>query len=292
MAKLRFAEKLKLLLGMGAFGDDFYDDLADSLIEGDLGAGAAMKVADQLKSRSAKKRLADRDSVMAELKDILLEWAKGISLQPERGKLSFYLVLGVNGVGKTTSIAKMARLFAPSVDGGVILAAADTFRAAAIDQLRIHGERIGARVVHHQHGSDPGAVIYDAIEAAKASGSGLVMADTAGRLHNKEHLVRELEKIDKVIRARMDGGAYRKILVLDGTTGQNGIRQAEAFHAAIGLDAIVLSKYDSSSRGGLALAVAQQLGIPTAFLCTGEGYGDIRAFDPDSYLDDFLGMGK
>jgi fused signal recognition particle receptor len=166
-----------------------------------------------------------------------------------------------------------------------VLAAADTFRAAAIDQLSIHGERLGLRVVKQAPGADPGAVIYDAIESAKHRGNPLILADTAGRMHNRANLVRELQKIDKIVRGRFQGGSYRKLLVIDATTGQNGLRQAELFHESVGLDGVILAKYDSASKGGIVVSICRKLGLPFYFMGTGEGYDDLEEFDPDRFID-------
>jgi fused signal recognition particle receptor len=292
MAKMGFAERLKRLLGLGVRNEEFFEDLVDGLIEGDLGSGTAMRVGDELRERCARKGISEPSSVRAELKDILAGMGKECVLEPADAGLNFFLVLGVNGVGKTSSIAKLADYFSRTRGlGDTILAAGDTFRAAAIDQLRIHGERLGLRVVGQAQGSDSGAVMYDAIEAAKASGSRLVLADTAGRLHNKVNLVKELEKIDKIIAGRVSAGLYKKLLVIDATTGQNGLRQAEVFNEAVGIDGVVLTKYDSSAKGGIAIAVAKEFGIPTAYVCNGEKYGDIARFSLSVYLDEFLGIG-
>jgi fused signal recognition particle receptor len=195
----------------------------------------------------------------------------------------------VNGVGKTTIIAKMAHRFIKSGAGNVVLAAGDTFRAAAIDQLEIHGERVGARVVKQDHGSDPGAVIYDAVSSAESRGERIIIADTAGRMHNRANLIKELAKIDRIASERLgENGIYKKILVIDATTGQNGMRQAETFHEAVGVDAVVLTKYDSSAKGGLVAAIGMKMGLPFAYLGRGEGMDDLVPFDPDTYLDELL----
>ena len=154
----------------------------------------------------------------------------------------------------------------------------------------MHGEKVGVRVVSHQHGSDPSAVVFDAAEAVKAKGSGLVLADTAGRLHNKENLVRELQKIDKICASKADEGCYKKIIVIDATTGQNALRQAEVFNEAVGVDAIIMTKYDSTAKGGVAISIGKELHIPIAFVCTGEKYKDIDVFKPEEYIDEFLGL--
>jgi fused signal recognition particle receptor len=198
-------------------------------------------------------------------------------------------MLGVNGVGKTTTAAKLANR-GLSMNRRPILAAGDTFRAAAIDQIRIHGERLGVRVVAHQHGGDPAAVIYDALEAAKAGGGDLIIADTAGRMHTKSSLVEELKKIDRVVESRAANCRYIKYLVLDATTGRNAIAQAEIFHQAVSLDGVILAKFDSSARGGAVFSLAEELKLPVVYLCTGEKYGDIAPFNPRSYAEEFAGL--
>ena len=287
MGKLSFAEKLKALFGGKKVDDTFFDDLTDALVEGDLGVKTAFQLTEDLQEICAQKHLSDEADIRAELKAMLRGLTKSVELAPPPGKVSVYMLLGVNGVGKTTTAAKLARHFART--GNVILAAADTFRAAAEEQLEMHGARLGIRVVSHQHGSDPSSVVFDAADAARAKGGALVLADTAGRLHNKDNLVRELQKIDRIARKKADEGCYKKLLVIDATTGQNAVRQTEVFHEAVGVDAVVLTKYDSTAKGGVAFAVGKEFGIPVAFVCTGEGYDDIRPFDPVSYTDEFLG---
>jgi fused signal recognition particle receptor len=285
-------ERLKKIFGLhDRTGDDFFDDLADSLIEGDIGPRLAFDTVEMLRKNCAASGAVSAEAVQKELIGILSQYARGIELRPEPGKVSIFLTLGVNGVGKTTSVAKMAVWYRGRGCPNIVLAAADTFRAAAIEQLQYHGKAAGFRVVAHQSGSDPGAVIFDAAEAVRATGGGLVIADTAGRLHNKENLVRELQKIDRIAASKADPGCYRKLLVLDSTTGQNGLRQAETFHEAVGLDAIILTKYDSTARGGIALSCGKELGLPVAFVGTGEKYADFGAFDKDAYLSDFSGAG-
>ena len=171
-----------------------------------------------------------------------------------------------------------------------MMAAADTFRAAAIDQLELHAERVGCRIVKHIPGADPGAVLFDAIDSAHAKGERLVLADTAGRMHNKEHLLRELQKIDKVVKSKIDAQNYKKFLVIDATTGQNGLSQAELFNNAIGIDALILTKYDSAAKGGTIIQICERLGIPVAFVGTGETYKDIHLFDKDEFLDTLVGI--
>ncbi len=289
MAKESFASKLKSLFGIHkGVDEDFFDDLTDALIEGDVGAKSSVEIIDRLQKECKEDKLKDEEAVTARLKEILLSYVKATELPLENDKVNVFMLLGVNGVGKTTSCAKLGKLFA-SRGTNVILAASDTFRAAAVDQLAMHGERLSLRVVKHQMGSDPSAVVFDAGEACRASGGGLVIADTAGRLHNKENLVNELKKIDRVASSKASEGCYKKILVVDATTGQNAVRQAEVFNEAVGVDAIVLTKYDSTARGGEVITIGKELGIPVAYVCTGEKYEDIAPMDPLSYVEEFLG---
>jgi fused signal recognition particle receptor len=192
-------------------------------------------------------------------------------------------------VGKTTTAAKLARLYRDDYGRKPLLAAADTFRAAAIDQLKIHGQRLGLRVIAHQHGGDPAAVLYDALEAARAGAGDLIVADTAGRMHTKTGLVEELKKIDRVVESRAPGARYLKWLVLDATTGRNALAQAEIFHEAVALNGAILTKYDSTAKGGVVFSLASELRLPLVYLCEGEQYGDIRAFDPHAYAAEFTG---
>lgn len=288
---MKFGDRIRKLFGMDVVGDEDWDDLADLLVEGDLGAAFADEAVGELKRLCAAKGIRSGAEARKALKDVLAVHAKAVSIAPQPGGLNVVMLLGVNGVGKTTTSAKLARYW---IAGGyahsAILAAGDTFRAAAIEQLRAHGERLGMRVVAQERGSDSGAVLFDAIEAANADGTDLVLADTAGRMHTKQNLIKELEKMDKIVSARADSSRYRRLLVVDATTGQNALRQAEAFAGAVRIDGLVLTKYDSSARGGVALAIARELGIPTAFLCDGERYEDIRPFDADAYLNEFLGL--
>ncbi|MDR2048276.1 MAG: signal recognition particle-docking protein FtsY [Treponema sp.] len=200
------------------------------------------------------------------------------------------LLLGVNGVGKTTTAAKLAHFYR-SRGRRPILAAADTFRAAAIDQIKIHGDRLKIRVVAHQHGGDPAAVVYDAVEAALSGGGDLVVTDTAGRMHTKAALVEELKKIDRVLETKLGAGeTRRKWLVLDATTGRNAVAQAEIFHDAVKLDGVILTKYDSSAKGGAVFSLASELSLPVVFICDGESYDAIRPFDPRRFSREFAGL--
>ncbi len=289
MGKKSFAEKLKGLFSGKKYDREFFEELTDSLIEGDVGARTAFEISDILEERSKKKHLSKEDEILLELKSILLEYVKEAELFPDAEKNNIWMVLGVNGVGKTTSVAKLGKYFKSAVEN-TVLAAADTFRAAAIEQLSTHGANLGIRVVSHQHGSDPAAVVFDTASACFSKGPGLVLTDTAGRLHNKENLVRELQKIDRICTEKADDGFFKRILVLDATTGQNAFRQAEVFNEAVGVDAIILTKYDSTAKGGLLVSIGKELSVPTAFVCDGEKYDSIKKFDSEKYVDEFLGL--
>lgn len=290
MKAKNFAEGLKKLFCLYKGPDEaFFEALTDALIEGDIGAKTAVEVEDTLRTVCKREKPENEELVLKALYDILFPYVKTCTFSPEPSKVSIYLLLGVNGVGKTTSAAKMAHYYKKNYSAPIILAAGDTFRAAAIEQLKYHGEKLGIRVVAHKHGGDPGAVIFDAAEAAAASGGGLVLADTAGRLHNKENLVRELQKIDRIAKTKAAEGCYKKILVLDSTTGQNGLRQAEVFHNAVGVDAIFLTKYDSTAKGGVGITAGKEFGLPLLFTGTGEKYEDISPFSAEKYVREFIG---
>lgn len=277
-----FGQKLAEFFGIRKTLDDsFFEDLEDLLIEGDFGSRNAMEISDAV----SEKRPKTKEEFMAIVRELLKDKISRIKLEPPKDDLSVYLVLGVNGVGKTTSIAKLGTWY-KNMGYKVVLAAADTFRAAAIDQLALHAQRTDCRIVRQENGSDPGAVIYDAITSAVSRGDNLILCDTAGRMHNKENLVRELQKIDKIITARVKPENYKKILVLDATTGQNAVNQAAVFNEAVGIDAIILTKYDSQAKGG-ALA---QIGIPIAFVGTGEHYDDIHEFSEDEFIEALSGV--
>lgn len=289
---MRFSDRLKALFGISSPSTDaFFEELSDLLVEGDLGASFAYQVSEELRANCRRAGLRDDDSIKKELKRILSSYCLSVDIEPDPERLNIFLLLGVNGVGKTTSCAKLADYYARrGVSMGVVLAAGDTFRAAAIDQLKIHGERLGIRVVAQSHGSDPGAVLFDAIESAQAHHENLVIGDTAGRMHTRQDLIRELSKIDKIVMSKAFGANYRKFLVLDATTGQNGIRQAESFSEAVKIDGIILTKMDSTAKGGLAIAIPKEFNIPIAYIGKGERYEDLIAFNRDDFLDSFIGI--
>jgi fused signal recognition particle receptor len=260
------------------------------LIEGDLGAKLAMQISDNVKSLSRSEKPKTQRDLQLLVKKILQDKVQAYIPEIPKDGLTVFLILGVNGVGKTTSIAKLASMYG-SQGYKVLLAAADTFRAAAIDQLEIHANRVGCRIVMQNNGSDPGSVVFDAITSAKAKKENLILVDTAGRMHNKENLLRELSKIDKVIKAKgIPDANYKKFLVIDSTTGQNGISQADLFNQAVPLDALVLTKYDSLAKGGALVQIGEKFNIPIAFVGTGETYKDIHPFDKDEFLDTLVGL--
>ena len=288
MKRKGLADRLRSLFNIGTESEEFFEEMEDLLIESDIGATVAMEAVDAMR-RSGRGK--DRTEILATLKESLSAYVRegGIEIEPDG--LHIFLILGVNGVGKTTTIAKLAhRLRADGVGDSIVLAAGDTFRAAAVEQLETHGRRLGLRVVSQGQDADPGAVIFDAVESAKAKGDRVVLADTAGRLHNKANLVQELTKIDKIIEKRAAEARYRKLLVIDATTGQNGLRQAEIFHDAVGVDAIIMAKYDSTAKGGILVPIARSLDIPCAYLGVGEGMEDLIPFDKNEYLDSLLGL--
>lgn len=282
MKRKGFGAKLASIFGINRTLDEsFFEQLEDTLIEGDFGAKNAMMISDEISALKPK----TEEEFLSKVKELLSDKVNSITLDPPKDELSVYLVLGVNGVGKTTSIAKMANLY-KNRGYKVVLAASDTFRAAAIDQLELHSQKLGCRIVRQNNGSDPGAVIFDAISSAIAKGDNLILCDTAGRMHNKEDLVKELQKIDKIVQGRVKPENYKKILVIDATTGQNAVSQAEIFNKAVGVDALILSKYDSQSKAGALI----QVNIPVAYVGTGEHYEDIHVFDKDEYLSELAGI--
>ena len=274
------------------FGDDLWDELEELLIAADTGVATAARILENVRARVRENGVTTADGVRALLRDELVAILEAPASAPPRWDAPFpeplvILVVGVNGAGKTTSIAKLA---AALQDGGhtPVLAAADTFRAAAIDQLRAWGERLGARVVAHQPGGDPGAVVFDALAAAEATGGAVAVIDTAGRLHTKANLMEELRKVVRVIRRRHPDAPHETLLVLDATTGQNGLLQARAFTEAVNVTGIVLAKLDGTAKGGITFAVAGELGIPIRLIGTGEALSDLAPFDPATFVDALL----
>jgi len=259
-----------------------WDEVEETLIAGDVGAALAIDLVERARSRrdAGGPEAAIRAELASLLVDRDVDWVPRSAVD---GGPAVVLVVGVNGTGKTTTIGKLAARYAGE-GRSVIVAAADTFRAAAIDQLRIWADRAGVPVVAHAPGADPGAVVYDALDAAVARGADLVIADTAGRLHTKSNLMDELTKVRRIVNKRLPGAAPETLFVLDATTGQNGLAQAKAFHESVGLTGIVLTKLDSTAKGGIVFAIEDALKIPVRFVGVGEGVGDLLPFDPDAFV--------
>lgn len=268
--------------------EDFFDDLEDTLILSDVGAEASMDAVDRLRDEVEERGLRGSDEVRDTLRDILVDMlGQGGELKLTTHP-SVILVVGVNGVGKTTTIGKLSLLY-HNQGKKVLLAAGDTFRAAAAEQLKIWADRSGADFVRHEEGSDPAAVVFDAIRAAKARGSDIIIVDTAGRLHNKSNLMNELAKISRVIDRELPDADRETLLVIDATTGQNGLSQAEEFKKYAGLTGIVLTKLDGTAKGGIVFAITQKLGVPVRFVGVGEKADDLIPFDPEEFAEALLG---
>ena len=290
MPWLGIGRRLREVFRSRDFDESFYDSLEDAMIEADMGVRIAAETVAALRESAKKDGIRNRDAVIDALKAQFRSSIKSREIPLIPGTLNVLLVLGVNGVGKTTTIAKMAQHFrAHRGIERILLVEGDTFRAAAIGQLKLLGERLGIPVVAQEPGADPGAVIFDGIASAASRGTELVIADTAGRLHNREALVKELAKIDKIVTSRVSGGAYQKVLVLDATTGQNSLAQAEVFQTAVGIDAIVLAKCDSTAKGGMVVAICRELGIPISYIGLGEKLDDLEVFDTERYLESLFG---
>jgi len=269
--------------GFGSLGDDFYDELEETLIMTDLGVEASVNAVEELRAAVKEKKLKDGEQVREELRSILEKMLDVGSSELKLGtKPSVILVIGVNGVGKTTTIGKLACDFR-NRGRKVLLCAGDTFRAAAADQLRIWAERAGAGIVAQGEGADPASVVFDAIQAAKARGADVILVDTAGRLHNKQNLMNELEKIGRIIGRELPESDRENLLVMDATTGQNGLIQAREFGSTAQITGIVLTKLDGTAKGGIVVSVAQQLGIPVKYVGVGEGIEDLMAFDAKEF---------
>ena len=264
--------------------DEFYDELEDSLIMADLGATVAHDAVKKLRDVVYQKSIQRGDDVKQALRDILIEKLNvGDTALDLSTKPSVVLVIGVNGVGKTTSIGKIAHRL-KGEGKRVLLCAADTFRAAAADQLEIWANRAECEIVRSEEGADPGAVLFDSLAAAKARGVDVVLCDTAGRLHNKVNLMNELSKLRKIIDRELPDAAKETLLVLDATTGQNGLQQAKVFRETAGLTGIILTKLDGTAKGGICVAIAQELGVPVKYVGLGEGIDDLQPFNAEEYV--------
>lgn len=266
--------------------DDLYEELEEILIMADIGMDTTMEIIDRLKDKIRKEKINDVELVRPALKSVIADMMKDNNEESEEsvtGK-EVILVIGVNGVGKTTSIGKLAAM--NKAEGKkVLLAAADTFRAGAIDQLVVWSERAKVDIVKHEEGSDPAAVVFDAINASKSRGVDLLICDTAGRLHNKKNLMDELGKINRVIDRELSSAHKQTLLVLDGTTGQNAVIQAKQFMDVCPIDGIILTKLDGTAKGGVVISIKNTLNIPVKYIGVGEGIDDLQVFDPESFVE-------
>lgn len=262
--------------------EDFYEELEFAMVSADMGITATESILDELRETVFQKKITSGDSARAELKRIMLE---SIDYEiPEYQYPLVILVAGVNGVGKTTAIGKLAKLFTTQ-GKSVIVAAADTFRAAASEQLEVWANRAGVRIVKSTEGSDPAAVVFDAIASAKAKGTDVILVDTAGRLHNKKNLMNELEKINRVISREIPDCDRRNYIVLDATTGQNAVQQVDVFNEAIDIDGIILTKLDGTAKGGVVMAISAEQEIPVVYVGVGEQIDDLLPFDATEFID-------
>lgn len=262
--------------------EDFYEELEDILLMSDCGMKATTAIMDELRRRVSENKVKDADTAKQMLKDIMIE-QMDIPRPPLRWPMVM-LVVGVNGAGKTTTIGKLALRF-QNIGRRIILCAADTFRAAAADQLTVWAERARVPIVKHAEGADPAAVVYDGIQSAKAQGADLLIVDTAGRLHNKKNLMDELNKMRRVIDREFPEADVRCMLVLDATTGQNGLAQARAFKEVCEIGGIILTKFDGTAKGGIALAIRQELEVPVWYIGVGEGIDDLQPFNAKDFVE-------
>ena len=264
--------------------EDLYEELEEILITSDVGMDTTIDIIERLRTKIRKEKINDPQEVKPALKEVIRDILVEGAYEDDDAEKRVMLVIGVNGVGKTTSIGKLA---AKNKDEGkkVLLAAADTFRAAAIDQLEVWSNRANVDIVKHQEGSDPAAVVFDAIEAAKARNVDLLICDTAGRLHNKKYLMTELEKINRIIDRELEGYKKETLLVLDATTGQNAVIQAKQFMEACPIDGIILTKLDGTAKGGVVISIKQALNIPVRYIGVGEGIDDLQKFDAESFAE-------
>ena len=268
--------------------DEFFDNLEESLILADVGVNIATEAVNSLRNAVFSYDMKDPEQVKAELRKILLQkLSVGDAALDTAKSPTVILVIGVNGVGKTTSIGKLAARL-KGEGKKVLLCAGDTFRAAAADQLEIWANRAGVPIVRQHEGADPGAVLFDALQAAKARDVDVVLCDTAGRLHNKQNLMNELAKLRKIIDRELPEAGRETLLVLDATTGQNGLIQARSFKETAGLTGIVLTKLDGTAKGGIVIAIARELGVPVKFVGVGEGIDDLKPFDPEEFVNDLF----
>ena len=278
-------KKIGIFKGFSKLDDEFYDNLEESMILADMGVETTLKAVDQLRARTKAEKIKDVEGARECMKEILADMMRvGDPALNLNGKPAVVLFIGVNGVGKTTTIGKIGSKL-KGEGKKVLFSAADTFRAAAAEQLVIWSERAGVDIVRQKEGADPAAVVFDSLSAAKARGTDVVLVDTAGRLHNKANLMNELNKISRVIDRECPDSSRETLLVLDATTGQNGLVQAKQFRDTCGITGIVLAKLDGTAKGGIAVAIAQELQVPVKYAGVGEGVDDLKPFDPMAFAE-------
>ena len=278
-------KKLNIFSGFFSVDEDFFEELEENLILSDMGMDTTLEAVETLRERVKANKIKEPEEVKACLREILLEMLDvGSTALDLTDKPAVILMIGVNGVGKTTTIGKLANLL-KNQGNRVLLAAGDTFRAAAADQLAIWADRAKVDLVRHEEGSDPAAVVFDAMNAARARKTDVVLVDTAGRLHNKQNLMNELNKIRRVIDREGTASSKEVLLVLDATTGQNGLIQAKQFGESAGITGIVLTKLDGTAKGGVVLAIAKEMGVPVKFVGLGEGIDDLQPFDAVAFAE-------
>ena len=284
--KASLSEKLRVLFSKNKLGDEFYEELEEILISADVSVTTAEEIVDRVKAQAVAEKLKDGDYVTQILKTTLMDMLEESEVEPPCYPCVIMLV-GVNGVGKTTTVGKLAHHFL-SQGKTVTVAAADTFRAAASEQLSVWAERAKVRIVKHEEGSDPSAVIFDAVSSVKAKKTDVLIIDTAGRLHVKENLMNELRKMDRVVTREFPEADFLKLLVLDATTGQNAVSQARVFDEAVELDGIVLTKLDGTAKGGFVFSLASELSLPVLYAGVGEKMDDLEAFNSQDFVDGIL----
>ena len=278
-------KKLNIFSGLFSIDEDFFEELEEALILSDMGVDTSTEAVDTLRERVKANKIKDPEEVKACLREILVETLDvGDPALDLTEKPAVLLMIGVNGVGKTTTIGKLAHQL-KQAGNRVLLAAGDTFRAAAADQLAIWADRAQVEIVRHEEGSDPAAVVFDAMNAARARRVDVVLVDTAGRLHNKQNLMNELNKIRRVIDREGEKSSKEVLLVLDATTGQNGLIQAKQFGESAGITGVVLTKLDGTAKGGVVVAIAKEMGVPVKFVGLGEGIDDLQPFDPVAFVN-------
>ena len=284
--KDKISEKFSALFSRGKIDEEFYEELEEVLISSDISVRTSMDIVEDLRDRVKKDRITENEGVVKALKEILketIERAESLEIQTP----AVIMVIGVNGVGKTTTIGKLAHYFSERKKS-VIIAAADTFRAAASDQLTVWAERANVKIVKSSEGSDPSSVVFDAITSAKAKKADYLIIDTAGRLHVKANLMEELKKMSRTVEKEYPEANFYKFIVLDATTGQNAVNQVETFNDAVGIDGIILTKLDGTAKGGFVVSMCGELEVPVVYVGTGEKLDDIDEFDVEQFVDGII----